>query len=44
VYLKPLTTAQLGSLALPAEVRRALYDVGVEHPEICNAIYMEASR
>ena len=44
VYLKPLTTAQLGSLALPAEVRRAFYEVGIEHPDICNAIYLEASR
>lgn len=44
VYLKPLTTAQLASLALSPEVRRAFYDVGVEHPDICNAIYLEAAR
>jgi SAM-dependent methyltransferase len=44
VYLKCLTTAQLRSLALPPEVRRAFYTVGVEHPELCNAIYLEAMR
>lgn len=44
VYLKPLTTAQLGSLALSPEVRRAFYEVGVDHPDLCNAIYVEASR
>ncbi len=44
VYLKCLTTAQLGALALPPEVRRAFFTVGVEHPELCNAIYLEAAR
>jgi SAM-dependent methyltransferase len=44
VYLKCLTTAQLGALDLPPEVRRAFYTVGVEYPELCNAIYLEAMR
>jgi SAM-dependent methyltransferase len=44
VYLKCLTTAQLGALALPPEVRRAFFTVGVEHPDLCNAIYLEAVR
>lgn len=44
VYLKPLTTGQLGSLGLSPEVRRAFFTVGVEYPELCNAIYLEAVR
>jgi SAM-dependent methyltransferase len=44
VYLKPLTTAQLRSLDLSPEVRRAFYEVGIEHPDLCNAIYLEAAR
>jgi SAM-dependent methyltransferase len=44
VYLKCLTTAQLGALALAPEVRRAFFTVGVEHPDLCNAIYLEAVR
>ena len=44
VFLKCLTTSQLASLALAPEVRRAFYDVGVDHPDLCNAIYLEATR
>jgi len=44
VYLKPLTTAQLNALPLPPEVRRSFFTVGVEHPDLCNAIYLEAVR
>ena len=44
VFLKCLTTAQLAALALPDAVRRAFYTVGIDHPDLCNAIYMEACR
>jgi 2-polyprenyl-3-methyl-5-hydroxy-6-metoxy-1,4-benzoquinol methylase len=44
VYLKPLTTAQLASLGLPEPVKRALFTVGVDQPDLANAIYIEALR
>ncbi len=43
VFLKCLTTAQLQSLALTPEVRRAFFEVGVAYPAIANAIYIEAT-
>jgi SAM-dependent methyltransferase len=42
VFLKCLTTDQLRSLNLDPEVLRAFCAVGVEYPEISNAIYLEA--
>ncbi len=44
VFLKILTTAQLRSLELPPAVRRAFFEVGVAHPDIANAIYLETTR
>lgn len=44
IFLKCLTTSQLRSLQLPAEVLRAFYEVGASHPAISNAIYVEATR
>jgi SAM-dependent methyltransferase len=44
VYLKCLTTGQLQSLALPEAVKRAFFTEGVAHPDLCNAIYIEAVR
>jgi SAM-dependent methyltransferase len=44
VYLKPLTTAQLASLGLPEPVKRALFAVGVDLPDLANAISIEATR
>ena len=44
VYLKCLTTSQLRALSLPAEVKRAFFTEGVEYPDLCNAIYIEAVR
>lgn len=43
VFLKSLTTAQLGSLELPHAVRRAFFEVGVAYPDIANAIYLETT-
>ena len=42
VFLKCLTTAQLRSLDLPPRVLRAFCEVGVDYPELGNAIYLEA--
>jgi len=43
VFLKPLTTDQLRRLQLPPDVVRAFMSVGVEHPDLCNAVYVEAA-
>jgi len=42
ILLKPVTTGQLRSLNLPAAVVDGLLKVGVNHPEICNSILVEA--
>lgn len=44
VYLKPLTGQQMGSLNLPPDIITGLYKVGVDMPDICNSIYLEAKR
>jgi SAM-dependent methyltransferase len=43
VFLKPLSTGQLERLQLPSEVRRSFFEVGVAHPALCNAIYLETT-
>jgi len=40
ILLKPITTAQLIELKLSQPVLRAMLQVGVEYPELCNAILM----
>ncbi len=42
ILLKPFTTAQLGVLGLEDRVRQALCAVAEDHPDIANAIYLEA--
>jgi SAM-dependent methyltransferase len=44
VFLKCLTTGQLQKLRLSPEVLRSFFDVGIQHPQIANAIYLEATR
>ncbi len=43
ILLKPFSTSQLKSLKLPPKVISSLYSIGVEYPEISNAIYVEAT-
>ncbi len=43
IFLKPFSTSQLKSLNLSSEVLNALCHIGVEYPEISNAIYLEAN-
>ncbi|HEV3003143.1 MAG TPA: methyltransferase domain-containing protein [Pirellulales bacterium] len=43
IMLKPVTTSQLESLALPPRVIEAFFEVGVAHPDLCNAILLEAT-
>ncbi len=42
LQLKPFSTSQMASLGLAREVQQALYTVGSDYPELCNAIYLEA--
>lgn len=44
VYLKPLTTAQMIACQLPAEILRALCEVGVQYPELSCGILAELKR
>jgi SAM-dependent methyltransferase len=44
ILLKPLTTGQMKRLGLDARVMRALCDVAQDHPDIANALYLEAER
>lgn len=43
IFLKPLTEKQLQSLDLSPPIWRALFEVGVKYPEICNSIFLEVS-
>ena len=43
ILLKPLTSGQLKSLNLPAAVMEGFFTVGIAHPDICNAIFIEAT-
>jgi 2-polyprenyl-3-methyl-5-hydroxy-6-metoxy-1,4-benzoquinol methylase len=42
-FMKPFTTGQLNSLELKPEIWRALMEYGIDHPDSCNSIYVEAS-
>lgn len=42
-YMKPFTTGQIRSLNLKPEVWRALLEYGINYPESCNSIYIEAT-
>ena len=44
ILLKPFTSAQLKSLRLSPEVVQALLKVGVDFPDACNAVFVEAAR
>lgn len=43
IFLKPLTTAQLLSLHLDETITRAMCEVGIDYPELCTGLLMEAS-
>lgn len=43
IFLKPLSLSQLQSLKLSPDVIHALFSIGVEYPELSNAIYIEAT-
>lgn len=42
IFLKPITTQQITQLGLSAEILKAMLKVGVEYPELGNAILMQA--
>ena len=43
LMLKPFTAGQLTQLGLGPEVGQALLDVGIDYPDICNAVLVEAA-
>lgn len=42
IFLKPLTTAQLLSLNLDEAITRAMCEVGIDYPELCAGLLIEA--
>jgi len=42
IYLKPFSTKQLQSLRLPESILESMLKVGVEYPELCAGILVEA--
>ena len=42
LFLKPFTKGQIESLNLPDSIWRALMEVGVAYPDLCNCILLEA--
>jgi SAM-dependent methyltransferase len=42
IFLKPITTKQITELALSPEILTAMLKVGIDYPELSNAILMEA--
>jgi SAM-dependent methyltransferase len=44
LFLKPITTSQMEALSLPPNVMSAFIKVGMNYPELSNAIYMEVTR
>lgn len=41
IFLKPFTTAQLQELSLPKEVLAAMMELGINYPELSNALLIE---
>lgn len=41
IFLKPFTTAQLQKLSLPKEVLAAMMELGINYPELSNALLIE---
>lgn len=44
IFLKPLTSDQLSQLQLDPRIMEALFKVGQNYPEICNSIYIVATK
>lgn len=42
IFLKPLTTKQLEILKLPFDVTKAMFEIGVDYPELCANILVKA--
>jgi SAM-dependent methyltransferase len=41
ILLKPITTQQMIDLRLPEEILKAMLKVGVDYPELCNALLLQ---
>ena len=44
IFLKPITTGQIEDLGLPDTTLQAMLKVGIDYPELCNAILLEARK
>ena len=44
LLLKPITTRQMVDLHLDDRILQAMLKVGVDYPELCNAILMQVGR
>lgn len=42
IFLKPITTSQIIELKLSPEILQGMLKVGIDYPELCNAILMQA--
>jgi hypothetical protein len=41
IYLKPFSNSQLEALQLSEDVIRSLFEVGIDYPELCDALLAE---
>jgi len=41
IFLKPITTQQITQLGLSPEILQAMLIVGVDYPQLCNAMLMK---
>lgn len=44
IFLKPFTTGQIEKLCLQTPVLEAMMKIGIDYPELCNAILMEVKQ
>lgn len=42
IFLKPFSSGQMSTLGLSSAIMNALYDVGANYPELCNAVLLQA--
>jgi ubiquinone/menaquinone biosynthesis C-methylase UbiE len=43
LFLKPITTRQMNALCFTADIMKALLKIGMEYPELCNSVLLEAA-
>lgn len=43
LFLKPITTRQMKTLSFTTDIMKALLKIGMEYPELCNSVLLEAA-